>query len=74
MIMICSCYCFIMLLLYFHFTYNSYNSNDIPLTQLVLKRKSESNEEDGILEDEQEGDEEYIYKTYDEGMGIIILF
>ena len=49
-----------MLLLYFHYTYNSYDSNDIPLTQLVLKRKAEVYDEDEILEYEQEEDEEYI--------------
>ena len=43
-----------MLLLYFHYTYNSYNSNDIPLSWLVLKRKAEAYEEDEILEDEQD--------------------
>ena len=42
-----------MLLLYFHYTDNSYNRVDIFLTQLVLKRKSELNKEDEILEDEQ---------------------
>ena len=46
-----------MLILYFHYIYNSYDSDDIPLTQLVLKRKSELNEEDEILEDKQEEDE-----------------
>ena len=46
-----------MLLLYFHYTENSYDSNDIPLTQLVIKLKSELNEEDEISEDEQEEDE-----------------
>ena len=46
-----------MILLYFHYTENSYDSNDIPLTQLVIKLKSEFNKEDEILEDEQEEDE-----------------
>ena len=46
-----------MLLLYFHYTENSYDSNDIPLTQLVIKLKSELNEENEISEDEQEEDE-----------------
>ena len=49
-----------MLLLYFHYIDNSYDSDDIPLTQFFLKRKSELNEEDEISEDEQEEDEEYI--------------
>ena len=61
-----------MIILYFHYTENSYDSNDIPLTQLVLKHKSELNEEDDILEHEQEEDEESIYKTYDEGMCILV--
>ena len=60
MTLICSCYCFIMILLYFHYTDNSYDSADILLTQFFLKPKSELNEEDEILEDEQEEDEEYI--------------
>ena len=72
MILVCSCYCFIMLLLYCHYTDNSYDSDDIPLTQLVLNRKSESNEKDEILEDEQEEDEESIYETDDEGMCIFV--
>ena len=72
MIMVCSCYCFIMLLLYCHYTDNSYNSDDITLTQLFLNRKSESNEKDEILEDEQEEDEESIYETDDEGMCIFV--
>ena len=63
-----------MLLICFHYTDNSYDSNDIPLTQLFLKRKSESNEEDEILEDEQEEDEESIYETDDEGMCILVWF
>ena len=61
-----------MLLLYFHYIDNSYDSNDIPLTQFFLKRKSELNEEDEISEDEQEEDEEYMCETYDEGMCIIV--
>ena len=40
-----------MILLYFHYTDNSYNNDDITLTRLVLKRKSELNKEDEILED-----------------------
>ena len=71
-ILICSCYFFIMILLYFHYTDNSYDSDDIPLSQLVLKRKAEAYEEDEILEDEQEEDEEYIYETDDEGMCILV--
>ena len=43
-----------MIILYFHYTENSYDSNDISLTQLVLKHKSELNEEDKISEDEEE--------------------
>ena len=47
----CSWFCFIMLLLYFHYTDKSYDSDDnIPISQLVLKRKA--------LDDEQEEDEE----------------
>ena len=61
-----------MLLLYFYHTDSIYNSNDIPLSQLVLKRKAEAYEEDEILEDEQEEDEESVYQTYDEGMCIIV--
>ena len=61
-----------MILLYFHHTDNSYYSKDIPLTQLVIKHKSELNEEDEVLEDEQKEDEEYIYETDDEGMCIIV--
>ena len=63
-----------MLLLYFHFTENSYDSNDIPLIQLVLKRKSELNEEDEILEDDKEEDEEYICENDDDGMCILVWF
>ena len=74
MFLICWCYYLIMLLLYFHFTENSYYSNDIPLIQLVLKRKSELNEEDEILEDGKEEDEEYICENDDEGMCIIFWF
>ena len=70
MILVCSLYCFIMLLLYFHYTDNSYGSDDIPLSQLVLKHKAEAYEEDKILEDEQEEDEESIIATDDEGMCI----
>ena len=61
-----------MLILYLHYKDKGYNSNDIPLTQVVLKRKSELNEEDEISEDEQEEDEEYMCETYDEGMCIIV--
>ena len=39
-----------MLILYLHYKDKGYNSNDIPLTQLVLRRKSALNEEDDILE------------------------
>ena len=66
----CSWFCFIMLLLYFHYTDNSYDSNEITLSKLVLKRKSELNEEDEILEDDQEEDEGYMIATVDEGMCI----
>ena len=61
-----------MLLLYFRYIDNSYDSDDIPLTQLVIMCKSESNEEDEILEDEQEEDEESIYETGDEVMCILV--
>ena len=61
-----------MLLLYFHYTDNIYDSGDIHLTQVVLKPKSELNEDDRILEDEQEEDEESIYETGDEVMCILV--
>ena len=61
-----------MFLLYFQYIDNSYDSDDIPLTQLFLKSKPELNEEDEIWEDEQEQDEEYISETDDEGMCIIV--
>ena len=61
-----------MLLLYFHYTDKKYNSDDIPLTQLVLKRNSEFNEENEVLEDKQEEDEESINENDDEGMCIIV--
>ena len=63
-----------MLPLYFNYIDSSYDSDDTPLTKLVLKSKSESNEEDKVLEDEQEEDEESVYQTYDEGMCIIVWF
>ena len=63
-----------MLLLYFHYTDNSYDSHDIPLSQLVLNHKSEAYEEEDILEDEQEEDEEYNIATDDEGMCIRVWF
>ena len=50
-ILLCFHYDYFMLLLYLHYTENSYDSNDITLTQLVLKCKSESYEGDEILED-----------------------
>ena len=65
----CSWFCFIILLLYFHYTDNSY---DIPLSELVLKRKAKAYEEEEILEDEQEGEEEYNIATDDEGMCILV--
>ena len=68
MFLICSWFCFVILLLYFHYTDNSYDSDDIPLSELVLKRKAEAYEKKEILEDEQEEDEEYIIATDDEGM------
>ena len=46
-----------MLLLYFHYIDNSYDIDDIPLSELVLKRKAKAYEEKEILEDEQEEDE-----------------
>ena len=61
-----------MLLLYFHYTDNSYDSDDIPLSRLGLKRKAEAQEEEEILEDEQEEDEESIIATDDEGMCIFV--
>ena len=73
MFLICLCYSFIILLLNFHYTENSYNSNAIPLTQFVLKRKSNLNEEDESSENEQEEYEEFIFETDDEGMCIIVL-
>ena len=57
-----------MLLLYFHYTDNSYDRDDIPLSNLVLKCKAEAYEEEENLEDEQEEDEEYNIATDDEGM------
>ena len=63
-----------MLLLYFHYTDNSYGSDDIPLSQLVLKHKAEVYEEEELLEDEQEEDEESIIETDDEGMCILVRF
>ena len=68
------CYYFIIIILYFHYTDNSYDRDDIPLTQFVLKRKTEFYEEDEILEDEQEEDKESIYETDDEGMCILVWF
>ena len=63
-----------MILLYFHYTDNSYDSDDIPLSQLVLKRKAKVYKEEEILEDEQEEDEESIYRADDEGMCIPVWF
>ena len=55
----CSWLCFIMLLLYFHYTDKSYDSDDdIPISQLILKRKAKAYEEEEILGDKQEEDEE----------------
>ena len=59
-----------MLLLYFHFTDNSYDRNDIPISELVLKRKAKAYKEKESLEDEQEEDEESNIATNDEGMCI----
>ena len=53
----CSWFCFIMFILYFHYIDKSYDSDDIPLSELVLKRKAKAYEEEEILEDEQEEDE-----------------
>ena len=65
----CSWFCFIMLLLYFHYTDKSYDRNDdIPISQLVLKRKAKAYEEEEMLDDEQEEDEESNIATDDEGM------
>ena len=68
----CSWFCFIMLLLYFHYTDKSYDSDDIPLSELVLKRKAEAYEEEEILEDEQEEDEVSNIATDDEVMCICV--
>ena len=70
MFMICSCYCFIMLILCFQYKDNSYDSDDNPLSQFVLNSKAEVYEEDEILEDEQEEDKEYYYRTDNEDMCI----
>ena len=59
-----------MIILYFHYIDNSYDSDDIPLSQLGLKRKAEAYEEEEILEDKKEEDEEYIYTTDDEDIFI----
>ena len=60
----CSWFCFIMLLLYVHYTDKSYDSNDdIPISQLVLKRKTKAYEEEESLDDEQEEDEESNLKS-----------
>ena len=59
-----------MLILYFHYTDNSYDSDDIPLYKLVLKRNAKAYEEEEILEDEQEENEESNIATDDEGMCI----
>ena len=41
-----------MLLLYLHYTDNSYDSDDdIPISELVLKRKSKAYEEEESLDD-----------------------
>ena len=53
----CSWFCFIMFILYFHYIDKSYDSDDIPLSELVLKLKSKAYEEEEILEGEQEEDE-----------------
>ena len=64
-----SWFCFIMLLLYFRYTDNSYDSDDdIPISQLVLKRKAKAYEEEESLDDEQEEDEESNISTDDEVM------
>ena len=68
----CSRFCFIMLLLYFHYTDNSYDIDDIPLPELVLKRKEKAYEEEEILDNEQEEDEETNIETDDEGMFICV--
>ena len=65
---------FIMLLLYFHYTDNSYDSNDIPISELALKRKAKAYEEEESLDDEQEEDEEYNIATDDDGMFISVWF
>ena len=66
----CSWFCFIILILYFHYTDNSYDSDDIPLPELVLMRKAKSYEEEEILEDEQDEYEESNITNDDEGMCI----
>ena len=55
---------FIAPLLYVHYIDKSYDSNDdIPISQLVLKRKAKVGEEEESLDDEQEEDEESNLKT-----------
>ena len=59
----CSWFCFIMLLLYFHYKDKSYDSaDDIPISQLVLKRKAKAYEDEKRFDAEQEEYEEYNLK------------
>ena len=55
----------------------SYDSDDLPLTQMVCKRNSEVNDGDKILEDEEDDasfreDNEFSCETDDEGMCILV--
>ena len=57
----------------------SYDSDDLPLTQMVLQRNSEVNDGDKIPEDEEDDasfreDNEFSYETDDEGMCILVWF
>ena len=63
-----------MLLLYFHYTDNSYDSDDIPISELVIKRKAKAYEEEESLDNEQEEDEESNIATYYEGVWFCVWF
>ena len=63
-----------MFLLYFYYTDKSYDSDDdIPISQLVLKRKAKAYEEEESMDNEQEEDEESNLKT-NEAIGTIASF
>ena len=49
----CSWFCLIMLILYFHYTDNIYDSDDIPISELVLKHKAKAYEKEESLDGEQ---------------------